>query len=260
MKIVIFTSNAIRHKFIANALTKNTDEALVIVEGKKSDAPSETLDSMTKQEKVFAERFQTEQSFFPGNDVFWAKTLPLLYSEVNLPMVYTAVKDFHPDAGFVFGSSIIKDPLLSLIPSGKFINLHLGLSPYYRGSGTNFWPFVNEELEYVGATLLHIDAGVDTGDIICHVRPEIMAEDTVHTIGCKTIAKGATALVHCLEKLKQNEHLPRTKQWDEPGSKYYRTKDITSQTLTDYDQKLKEGLIANHLKKPTKNIKLIELP
>ena len=34
----------------------------------------------------------------------------------------------------------------------KIINAHLGLSPYYRGSGTNIFPFVNKEIEYVGVT------------------------------------------------------------------------------------------------------------
>jgi methionyl-tRNA formyltransferase len=174
-------------------------------------------------------------------------------------MVYDMVEKFKPDMGFVFGSSIIKDPLLSLIPTGKFVNLHLGLSPYYRGSGTNFWPFVNEELEYVGSTLLHIDAGVDTGDIICHVRPDIEHGDTVHSIGCKTIAKSAPALVRCLEMTKAGKELPRVKQWDVPDGKYYKTKDVTKEVLERYDQNLQNGLIEKHLQKERTSIRLIGL-
>ena len=37
------------------------------------------------------------------------------------------------------------------------LNIHLGLSPYYRGAGTNFWPLVNGEPEYCGATIHFLD-------------------------------------------------------------------------------------------------------
>jgi phosphoribosylglycinamide formyltransferase-1 len=74
------------------------------------------------------------------------------------------------------------------------INLHLGLSPYYRGAGTNFWPLVNGEPEYVGATIHYLDAGLDSGPIIAHVRPEIARGDGPHDIGNRTIAAAAVVL------------------------------------------------------------------
>ena len=37
------------------------------------------------------------------------------------------------------------------------INVHLGLSPYYKGSATNFWPFVNNELQFLGVTFMVTD-------------------------------------------------------------------------------------------------------
>ena len=55
-----------------------------------------------------------------------------------------------------FGCSIIGDDLLK-INRAKFINIHLGLSPYYLGSGTNFWPFVNNELQFLGATIMRTE-------------------------------------------------------------------------------------------------------
>ena len=38
MKLAIFTSNGIRHKFVANTLSKNVDETLVICESNQNDA------------------------------------------------------------------------------------------------------------------------------------------------------------------------------------------------------------------------------
>ena len=41
MKLAIFTSNGIRHKFVANTLSKNVDETLVICESNQNDALNE---------------------------------------------------------------------------------------------------------------------------------------------------------------------------------------------------------------------------
>lgn len=259
MKIVVFTSNALRHKFVANTLSQHADEALIIVECKKSDAPLSGNTEMSQTEEHFAKRYLAEVEYFKNNKIFIAPTLPLEYKEVNSTLVYEMVKEFSPDMGFVFGSSIIRDPLLSLIPQGKFVNMHLGLSPYYRGSGTNFWPFINEELEYVGATLLHIDAGIDTGDIIAHARPKIELGDTVHTIGCKTIIAGTNAMVECLEKVKRGTDLQRVKQWKVPVEKYYTNKDFTEDILKEYLRKLDSGLIEKHLNKKAPSLKLVRM-
>lgn len=260
MKAVLLTSNSIRHKFVANTLAKNLDDLLVISECKQGDfiEPSTTGQSDVLR-KHFQQRYETEKIFFPGNDEFKAKTVPILYGELSSPYIYDVIKKFSPDIAFVFGSSIIKKPLLFLLPVGSSINLHLGLSPYYKGSGTNFWPFVNEELEYVGSTLLHIDAEIDTGDIIAHVRPKIEIGDNVHTIGCKVIKDSAACLINILKIVSKGKKLNRVKQWQISNERYYRTKDFNEEVLKNYQQKLENGLIQKYISGPQKSLKLISL-
>ena len=62
------------------------------------------------------------------------------------------------------------------------MNLHLGLSPYYRGAGTNYFPFVNNEPEYAGSTFMYLDEGIDTGEIIHQIRPMINITDSFHQL------------------------------------------------------------------------------
>jgi methionyl-tRNA formyltransferase len=76
--------------------------------------------------------------------------------------------------------------------------LHLGLSPFYRGSGTNFWPIVDGHLEYIGSTIHALDAGVDSGPIAHQGRPEIELSDTAHSIGCKAMLVGFQKMVQTL--------------------------------------------------------------
>ncbi len=260
MKIAVFTSNAVRHKFVANTLAKHADEALIVSECKANDAPPEIIDRpLTPTEEHFFLRHKTEKEFFGGNDTFQAPVIPVLYKEANLPYIYEIVKKFNPDMAFVYGSCIIKEPLLSLPKPGRFINLHLGLSPYYRGAGTNFWPFINKELEYVGSTLLHIDAGVDTGDIISHVRPTIEKGDTVHTVGNKVIRDSAAALVRTIEIVKAGKELARIPQWKVSDERYYRKADFNEEVLSKYYYNMKTGLIESYLSQPQKELKIVNL-
>jgi phosphoribosylglycinamide formyltransferase 1 len=258
MRIVILTSNGLRHKFLANSLSLHVDDTLIISECKPTDSISDDSQVHTDIENHFLLRNETEKTFFPNNDYFISKTLPIMYKEANFDYVYQVVKNFKPDLIIVFGSSIIRDPLLSLLSAGNFINLHLGISPYYLGSGTNFWPFVNNELEYLGSTILHLDSGIDTGDIICHVRPIIDIDDNVHTIGCKIIQESVVSLIKILTLVKEGKKLNRIKQWN-VKERYYKIKDFDNDALSKYNLNLKNNIIDNYLKKDKKYIKLVDL-
>ena len=52
---------------------------------------------------------------------------------------------------------------------------------------------------------MHIDSGIDTGDIITHVRPKIEKNDTVHTIGCKIIQESAKKMSMILKLIKEKK-------------------------------------------------------
>ena len=55
MRIVILTSNAIRHKYVANMLAQNSKDALIIVECKKND--SVNIKSQGKAGSLIEEHF-----------------------------------------------------------------------------------------------------------------------------------------------------------------------------------------------------------
>ena len=41
--------------------------------------------------------------------------------------------------------------------SNKFLNIHLGLSPYFKGVGSNFWAYIQNKPELIGSTIMMID-------------------------------------------------------------------------------------------------------
>ena len=111
------------------------------------------------------------------------------------PNTLAWLQSHQPDFVILYGSSIIKPPLLDFYKD-KMINLHLGLSPYYRGSGTNFWPLVNREPECIGATIHLAVQRVDAGEILAQVRPAAEAGDRAHELGTKTIVAALDLMPH----------------------------------------------------------------
>jgi len=258
MKVAIFTSNALRHKFFANRIAENVDETLVISECRENDQINKSYGENDSIISHFNRRYLTEKKFFSGNDEFRTKCIPILYKEVNSELVYEKIQSFKPDVMMVFGSSIIREPILSLGKKNRFINLHLGLSPYYKGNGTNFWPFINDELEYLGSTVLHLDPGIDTGDIITHVRPEIEEQDDVHSLGCKIIKDSVEVIIEILQRIDSEQEINRIPQWEIQDEKVYKLKDFNEQILKQYFQKMENGIIKKFLKKKKKEFKIID--
>jgi hypothetical protein len=72
------------------------------------------------------------------------------------------------------------------------VNLHLGLSPYYKGAGTNFWPLAKGEPECVGATFHILTREVDAGPCLPG-GPTWRSGDDAHDIGFNVVRKAAGA-------------------------------------------------------------------
>ncbi|MEW6221793.1 MAG: formyl transferase, partial [Candidatus Hadarchaeota archaeon] len=162
----------------------------------------------------------------------------------NSPEVFKWVTSLSPDYVILFGSGIIKDPLLSYYKN-KMINMHLGLSPYYRGGGTNFWPLVNGEPECVGVTIHLATADVDGGPILSQERPDVEIGDGPHDIGCKTIIAGTDLMIKCIREYKRGRITPTPQK---PGGKLYKRKDFNADAVRKMLKNFESGMIEEYLK------------
>jgi methionyl-tRNA formyltransferase len=108
------------------------------------------------------------------------------------------VKQVNPDLVLIFGSGLVKEPLFSVLPEDK-INLHLGLSPRYRGAATLFWPFYFMEPTYAGTTFHYIVSEPDAGKIIHQVVPPLDPEDGIHDVACKAVIQSTKDAIKLLE-------------------------------------------------------------
>jgi methionyl-tRNA formyltransferase len=122
--------------------------------------------------------------------------------------------------------------------------MHLGLSPYYRGSGTNFWPLVNGEPELVGTTIHLATLDVDAGAILKQVRPVITEGDRNHHIGCKAIIAGAEAMIEALSTYDQKQITPQPQA---SGGKLYHRKDFNVEAVRKMWRNLDQGMVETYL-------------
>jgi methionyl-tRNA formyltransferase len=246
-KIVCITGNEQRHKYVVKTLSEKFDIIKVFYEQKAN--VHEKFETTPEEKKIIQKHFElrraSESKYFSG-----IEENPSINSEyvetgkVNNEKTIEEIVALAPDYIILYGSSIIKAPLLKVFER-KVINIHLGLSPYYRGSGTNFWPLFYNEPESVGATIHLATSKVDAGDILYQVRPIVVSGDNIHDFGNKTII-AATEVLYDVVAAYNKDTIVSDVQ-DLSNSKLCRRKDLTAQAIEAVYQNFENGLVANYL-------------
>lgn len=265
MRAIVLTSTFLRHQFVVNRLAQRVDVVGVWQE-EKSFEPlryAATSDDERVIGAHFAARDKSEEQWFASDAVLRlapdAAAVRVPPGACNRPDVVAAMRNARPDVVLVFGTGILKAELIDSF-AGRIINLHLGLSPYYRGAGTNFWPLVNREPEYVGATIHYLDAGIDTGPMLAHVRPEVLADDGPHDLGNRTIVAAADRLADAALA----HHAGRVRPVPQAGGGHlYQRKDFSAAAVARLHDNFATGMIAEYLARRASRdaaIQLIDLP
>ena len=166
---ILFTSTQPRHIYFASLLSAVYPDLIIVAE-EKLYSTSKSYDSEAVRSHYTALSVRESELFADYNWPSSAGVINVPRGQSSSSEVISCILKQDINFGFVYGSSILKQALLDNI-TFPLLNFHQGVSPYYKGSGTNFWPIVNKEPQYLGATLHWIDPGVDTGPIVAHIFP-----------------------------------------------------------------------------------------
>jgi len=202
MRILVLSGSHSRHLFVHKKLVEQFDVCGAILMERESEVPqppaSTSVSDVANWNRHFQERNRVERFAFgnlSADDVFRdIELLRVSPAELNSKATAEFVARIQPDIVFIFGVDLIKEPLFSILPDEK-INMHLGLSPWYRGSATLFWPFYDLRPQYAGATFHYIVPEADAGAIIHQSVPELVRGDGIHDVGSKTVLKAVDDLV-----------------------------------------------------------------
>ncbi|MBP3421294.1 MAG: methionyl-tRNA formyltransferase [Lachnospiraceae bacterium] len=110
---------------------------------------------------------------------------------------------------------ILSEEILNM-PKFGCINIHASLLPKYRGAAPIQWSIIDGE-EETGITIMQMDKGLDTGDILFQKKVAITAEETGESLFDKLALTGAEFVVEALERIEKGDVHP-IKQEDEKSS------------------------------------------
>lgn len=261
MKIIILTGSEIRHEYFRKYLAN--DQRLEVLstycEGVENglEARTRANPSATELElqHVLA-RKQAETDFFAlANQLLPDRSNPQFISkgDINSKNVVESIIQQSPDLLICYGSSLIRSKLLSLYYR-KFLNVHLGLSPYYRGSATNVWPLIDRAPWMVGATFMHIDEGIDTGEIIHQIQADVFFGDSAHSIGNRLIKKMANTYIQIIVNFNKLVVMPQPQE----KGRLYQQKEFNEEACRLLYKNFREGIIEDYLSKKRKNVGVVE--
>jgi methionyl-tRNA formyltransferase len=104
-----------------------------------------------------------------------------------------------------YGRILGKD-LLELAPHGA-VNVHGSLLPRYRGAAPIQWAVAEGERE-TGVSIMQMDEGLDSGDVLLQRVLPIAPEDTAETLSPRLARLGGEALVEALRLVERGEVVP----------------------------------------------------
>lgn len=215
MKTLIICGDHIRHRFILEPVMNEFSQLKFIVMKRESQVKGKKTIINNQHEKKllkkhFKIRFEEEKKSFGNKTIFEiVKKKDLLKvspGNLNSEKVINFVNEFRPKLCFVMGSNIIKKKLLKILPD-KTYNIHLGLSPWYRGSATLFWPSYNMEPWKTGVTFHKMNDNADAGPIIhqslCKMRRGMRLID----LSISAIKQAQRDLIKIIKLIKNNKKI-----------------------------------------------------
>ena len=148
-----------------------------------------------------------------------------------------------PDLIVVCGAALLRKPILDLSRLGV-LNLHGGLSQFYRGLFTTDWAIHNREPEYVGATVHFVSEGIDDGGVVFQGRPFLGIDDHPNRCYEKVVRLGVDMMSAAISAIDSGElHAPQAPS----KGRLYRQRDFTApikrrlwrhwrQSMVEYDR------------------------
>ena len=213
--IVLFTGDHLRHKYLVDSFSRVFDDLIWIIEKRENYIPKIKKNfnqEITKLHKIhFKKRLDAEIDFFKSSAGELSKSHINQIFEINQKDIYNGklrkiLSKINCNFFISYGVHKIPENILKNLKGYKW-NIHGGLSPWYRGGATHFWPSYLLEPEYTGMTLHELTNDIDGGGIIHQNISSLNIKDGIHQNACRTVKSFSDSLPKLLKKklrLKKN--------------------------------------------------------
>lgn len=199
MKVLLLTGSHPRHFYVVNQLAEAGLVVGHVVEMREAFIPQPPSD-LEEIDRVnfirhFADRDEAERRHFAGHTEVYRNipTLKLTLEELNCKETIEWVKKLDFDVAISYGVHKLHNEFLEVLGEHAW-NIHGGLSPWYKGNTTLFWPFIMLRPNWAGMTIHRLSPRLDGGDIVHQSVPELSYGDGIHDVACKAVIQVAKDL------------------------------------------------------------------
>ncbi|MCM3389785.1 methionyl-tRNA formyltransferase [Ureibacillus chungkukjangi] len=206
MKVLLLTGSHPRHLYLVNQLMELGLVAAHVMELRESFVPQppENLEKLDRDHFVrhFKDRDEAENRHFAGHTsvIGNVPTLEVSLQGLNSSETIDWVKSQTFDVAISYGVHKLDNELLDALGENAW-NIHGGLSPWYKGNTTLFWPFFMLRPNWAGMTVHRLSARLDAGDIVHQSVPLLEYGDGLHDVACKAVKQVAKDLGEILAQI-----------------------------------------------------------
>ncbi len=139
----------------------------------------------------------------------------LIVKDANDSLARKYVLDKKPSILIILGLDLLNKEWLEIgIP---IINIHTGITPFYRGRFCWFWPIYDKEFDKLGVTTHFVDAGIDTGEIISQkfLNLSRVQARNIASILVEIVKLIQEVIDDSIQKIQDNKVINKTKQSSE---------------------------------------------
>lgn len=222
MNVLFMTGSHPRHAYMARCIEASGFLSALVIEEREAHIPSPDtkLDNNLKKLFInhFRKRFDAENHFFGDYLLPNINTLNVNRNSLNSLSTQNFIKSVDPDLIISYGVHILDDEIISLAKHESW-NIHGGLSPWYRGNITHFWPSYFLEPQMTGMTVHELTQDIDYGDIVHQTIADLIPGDSLHYLSCRAVIslgreiKELLTLFNKRKNIKKSSHKTTGRIW-----------------------------------------------
>jgi len=200
MKIAILTNETPHHAYFVREVSAVVKNVMAFCESNPSVKPTFPTHHVFEDERYNYEW----QSWFAGTPTRIDEiTETQTFASINDQLAIKALAACAADVVLVFGTGVLKSPVISVRPD-RIFNFHGGDPETYRGLDTHLWAIYHRDFSSLVTTLHRVDTGLDSGDIILQGALPLSPKMGLHTLRrvnteiCVQLALSAINMVACM--------------------------------------------------------------
>lgn len=198
--ILFVTGNHPRHAMMARRLMDTGHLAGLVIEAREAHVPSPPEGLPAATAKLFSHHFQmreaAERRHFGTCDTAAPWDVPVhqvTAESLNGEATRAFIRRIDPALMLSYGCHKIEAETRAAAAGFRW-NIHGGLSPWYRGVATHFWPSYLLEPQMTGMTVHELTDELDGGAIVHQAVAPMVSGDGLHDLACRAVGTMAEEL------------------------------------------------------------------